>query len=136
MATGKPHWRIDTDKLAKDIHKAARAARTEEDLKMRVEPLLQAAFRESGIDVDIAQYEKTTALTAKRMDAVYGYLVIEYKAPGKLGNSRSREAAIKQLQNYLDEEARRHGKHPESFLEKAVGVALGRALFGRDARAA
>ncbi|MBI3575676.1 MAG: N-6 DNA methylase [Gammaproteobacteria bacterium] len=124
MIAGKPHWQIDTDKLAKEIHKAARSARTEEDLKMRVEPLLQAAFRESGIDVDIAQYEKTTALTAKRMDAVYGYLVIEYKGPGKLGSTRSRESAIKQLQTYLEEEARRHGKHPEAFLEKAVGAAL------------
>lgn len=136
MTTGKPHWQIDTEKLAGEIHKAARSARTEEDLKMRVEPLLQAAFRESGIDVDIAQYEKATALTAKRMDAVYGYLVIEYKAPGKLSNSRTREAAIKQLQSYLDEEARRHGKHPEAFLEKAVGAVLDgeRIVFIRYSR--
>ena len=124
MTPGKPHWQIDTEKLAKDIRKVARGAHTEEDLKMRVEPLLQSVFRESGVDINIAQYEKATALTAKRMDAVYGYLIIEYKAPGKLSTARSRGPVVKQLQTYLEEEAGRHGKHPEAFLEKAVGVAL------------
>ncbi len=58
------------------------------------------------------------------MDAVYGYLVIEYKAPGRLASPRTRSDTLEQLQGYLREEAAQHGKDQEAFLEKAVGVAL------------
>ncbi|MFH1756534.1 MAG: hypothetical protein ABH969_00655 [Pseudomonadota bacterium] len=50
---------------------------------MRLEPILRKAFRDIGVDIDIVEYEKATALRAK-MDAVYGYLILEYKVPGKL----------------------------------------------------
>ena len=77
--TDKAYRQIDSAKLARDILNQARTAHTEEDIKMRVEPLLRRAFQDIGVDVNIVAYEKTTALTAKRMDAVYGYVVIEYK---------------------------------------------------------
>ena len=44
MAAEKKYWQINTEKLAKDIKEAARKAKTEEDLKMSVEPLLQNVF--------------------------------------------------------------------------------------------
>jgi hypothetical protein len=110
--------------LAREILVKARTANTEEDIKMGVEPLLRRAFQDIGVDVNIVAYEKTTALTAKRMDAVYGYVVIEYKGPGKLGNATAIRGAKEQLQAYLQEEAHRHGTQAEDFLEKAVGVAL------------
>ncbi len=138
MAPGKPHWQIDTERLAREIREATRGARTEEDVKMRVEPLLRRAFREAGIDVNIVEYERTTAITTKRMDAVYGYLIIEYKAPGKLQSATELKRAKGQLQTYLDEEARRPTKHREDFLEKAVGVAIDghQILFARFSRSA
>ncbi|MDI7268073.1 MAG: N-6 DNA methylase [Myxococcota bacterium] len=134
MGTTKSVWQANTERLAKEIAAAAREAHTEEDLKMRVEPLLQRTFREVGIDVDVA-YEKATKLTAKRMDAVYGHLIIEYKAPRKLAAAPSRAAVVRRLETYLREEAARHGD-PDAFLEKAVGVALDGAnlLFVRYSR--
>ena len=36
----KKYWQIDTEKLAEDIKEIARRAKTEEDLKMGMEPLL------------------------------------------------------------------------------------------------
>lgn len=120
----KAHWQIDTARLARALRDAASSARTEEDLKLRVEPLLQRAFRDVGADVESRQYEKSTRLTAKRMDAVYGYLIIEYKAPGRLDAAHARSAAVRQIEGYLNEEAGRHGKDTEAFLEKAVGVAF------------
>jgi hypothetical protein len=75
---------VDTAKLARDILDRTATAGTEEDLKMRVEPLLRRAFHDIGVDVNIVAYERATALSSKRMDAVYGYVVIEYKGPGKL----------------------------------------------------
>jgi len=138
MSQSKQTWQIDVKHLAQAIEKQTRHARSEEDAKMAIEPILRRAFTEAGIDVDIAEYEKTTAVTAKRMDAVYGYLIIEYKAPGKLGRKASLAAAKHQLEQYLNEEAKRHGRHAEDFLQKAVGVAIdGREiLFARYTKTA
>ncbi|MBN1865219.1 MAG: hypothetical protein JW808_09995, partial [Victivallales bacterium] len=129
----KEHWQIDTAKLADEIVSSSRLAASEEDLKMRLEPLLRRQFIQIGIDVEIAAYEKTTTVTKKRMDAVYGYVVIEYKAPGKLSSKKDIENAKKQMQVYLEEESHRHGPHHEDFLEKAVGVAIDgeRIIFAR-----
>lgn len=84
MSNIKPHWRVDTDRLTREIRAAAAQARTEEDLKLRIEPLFQRVFRDVGVDVDSRQYEKTTKLSG-RMDAVYGFLVIEHKASRQAG---------------------------------------------------
>jgi len=132
MSPAKPHWQIDTEALAKRIRQNTLGCHTEEDVKMGTEPLLREAFEQAGIDVNIAQYEKKTAITKKRMDALYGYLIIEYKAPGKLKSKPGAKAAQKQLSEYLSEEASRHSDH-EDFLEKAVGVAIDgeRILFAR-----
>ncbi|MBN2438968.1 MAG: N-6 DNA methylase, partial [Deltaproteobacteria bacterium] len=115
---------MDTAKLAREILDLTRTAKTEEDVKMRTDPALRKAFRQIGVDVAVVEYEKTTSLTSKRMDAVYGYVVIEYKGPGKLASAASVRKAKEQLQTYLEEEAHRHGSDIESSMEKAVGVAL------------
>ena len=136
--TNKQYWHIDSEKLAREIREKTRTANTEEDVKMRVEPLLRKAFKDIGVDINIVAYEKKTAVTAKRMDAVYGYVVIEYKGPGKLSGHKAIQDAQHQLQSYLEEEAQRHGSQAEDFLEKAVGVALDNAhiLFVRYSKSA
>lgn len=73
--------------LAKAIRSLAEKAKTEEDLRIGVEKLLEPALQELGI---VAQpgYERQirrTALTAPgRADALYGQAIIEYEPPGKL----------------------------------------------------
>ena len=131
----KKYWQINTKKMAERINKAAQSARTEEDLKMAIEPILKKAYEEIGINVDIVQYEKSTALKAQ-MDAVYGYLIIEYKKPGKLKSSRDIKQAELQLQKHLTEESLSHKPNNEQFLEKAVGVAIDghKILFVRYSR--
>jgi len=137
MSVNKEHWQINTEKLADDICKAARAAHTEEDLKMHVEPLLQRAFRDLGIDVDVVRYEKRTGFRSK-MDAVYGFLILEYKAPGKLLRRPDVEKSKRQLQQYLEEEASHVGKDKEAALEKGIGVCLdgNQIMFARFTRTA
>ena len=134
----KAVWQIDVEKLAQELLAKTRTAQTEEDVKMRVEPLLRRAFQQIGVDINIVAYEKTTKLTAKRMDAVYGYLIIEYKGPSKLASRAAVQSAEKQLQGYLEEEAQGHGAQAEAFLEKAVGVAMDdrRILFARYSKTA
>jgi hypothetical protein len=124
MSKEKKYWQINTEKLARDIKQAARTANTEEDLKMKVESLLQNVFKKIGVDIDIVRYEKTSTSYRGRSDAVYGYLTIEYKTPGKLSTKLNVKKTVKQLQNYLTGQAAQFGEQKEDFLEKAVGVAL------------
>jgi hypothetical protein len=119
----KKYWQINTDKLVDDIEKKARKAKTEEDLKMGMEPLLQKTFKKMGIDISSVRYEKTSTSFRGRPDAVYGFLTIEYKAPGKLSKKTDIKVATEQLQRYLGEQAIDFGQRKEDFLEKAVGVA-------------
>jgi len=123
MTAPKEYWQINTGRIADEVQAVASGSRTEEDLKMRVEPILRRVFKEIGIDVDIVAYEKATALRAK-MDAVYGYLIIEYKGPGKLATTTGLRETQKQLQRYLQEEAIKHHPQEEAFLEKAIGVSI------------
>jgi len=136
MTAKKEYWQINTARIADEIRSAASGSRTEEDLKMRVEPILRRAFKDIGIDIDIVAYEKATALKAK-MDAVYGYLIIEYKVPGKLATKSGQGEAKKQLQRYLSEEAIQHRPQEEAFLEKAIGVSIDgqMIMFARYTRA-
>ncbi|MBM4305782.1 MAG: hypothetical protein FJ123_03500 [Deltaproteobacteria bacterium] len=137
MNPQKEYWQINTERIADDIRSATSTARTEEDLKMRVEPILRKAFKDIGIDVDIVAYEKATALRAK-MDAVYGYLIIEYKAPGKLETTSGQRETKKQLQRYLEEESIKHRPQEEAFLEKAIGISIDgkMIMFARYSKAA
>ncbi len=131
----RQYWRINTKLMAERIHRAAQSARTEEDLKTALEPVLKKAYEEIGIDVDIVQYEKSTVFKA-RMDSVYGYLIIEYKRPGKLKSSRDIKQAERHLQECLTHESLSHKPDSEQFLEKSVGVAVDghKILFVRYSR--
>ncbi|MBL7074916.1 N-6 DNA methylase [candidate division KSB1 bacterium] len=119
----KKYWQIDTEKLAEDIKEIARRVKTEEDLKMGMEPLLQKTFKKMGVDINIVRYEKTSTTFRGRSDAVYGYLTIEYKVPSKLSRKTDVKVATEQLKRYLGEQAVHFGQQREDFLEKAVGVA-------------
>jgi hypothetical protein len=121
----KQYWQINTEKLADDIKKIASTASSEEDLKINVEPLLQKAFKQMGIDIGIVKYEQSATTFRGRTDAIYGYLIIEYKVPGKLSRTSEIKKAEKQLQRYLSEQAKTLQKgNAEAFLEKAVGVVI------------
>jgi len=109
--------------LVEDIQKVTLKAKTEEDLKMGMEPILQKTFKKMGIDISSVRYEKTSTSFRGRPDAVYGFLTIEYKAPGKLSKKTDIKVATEQLQRYLGEQAIDFGQRKEDFLEKAVGVA-------------
>ncbi|OGW45613.1 MAG: hypothetical protein A2Y66_09045 [Nitrospirae bacterium RBG_13_41_22] len=124
MTAEKKYWQINTEKLVKEIKEIAHKSRTEEDLKMGVEPLLQNVFKKMGVDIDIVRYEKTATSFKGKADAVYGYLTIEYKLPGNLSKKPNIKKVIEQLQRYLSEQAEQFGQQKEDFLEKAIGVAM------------
>lgn len=124
MVDEKQYWQINTEKLVSDIKEVARLSKTEEDLKMGVEPLLQNTFKKLGVDTDNVKYEKTSTSYRGRADAVYGYLTIEYKLPGKLSKKTEIKKVTEQLERYLSEQATQFAQQKEDFLEKTVGVAI------------
>ncbi len=140
MPPDKQFWQIDTEKLASDLRRSARGSHTEEDFKMAAEPLIKRAFSNLGVDVDVVQYEKATEFRSKRnfADVVYGYLVIEYKAPGKLRRPATLKESKEELERYLTGEAEQYGAQKEDALEKMVGVSLDgeQILFCRFSRTA
>lgn len=140
MPPERQFWQVNTEKLASDLRRAANRSHTEEDFKMAAEPLIKRAFDSLGVDVDVVRYEKATGFRSRRglADVVYGYLVIEYKAPGKLRRRATLQESKEELERYLTGEAEQFGAQKEDALEKMVGVSLDgeQILFCRFSRTA
>ncbi|MEM4772847.1 MAG: N-6 DNA methylase [Nanoarchaeales archaeon] len=108
---------IDTYKIADQILKHAREAKSEEDLRIRVEATLRPILEKWGIEW--ARYEHRHKIHGTRKDALYGHVIIEYKAPGKLKNRSEFKKAKEQIKKYIEEEAGN-----EKYYEKYFGVIL------------
>lgn len=108
--------------LADRIRQAAKDSTTEQGLVVAVETALGPVLDHLGIPKQ-AQYEKT--LLQGRADAVYGSVIIEYEAPGKLSTVPGRAEALGQARQYMREQAEiRSPGQPEEVLPKLVGVVL------------
>ena len=113
---------FDAKRISKRINEIAKKARNEEELKIKVEGLIQeviSKFFEPGKEPEVA-YERRTKISGKREDALYGTVIIEYKAPKKLDTGSEFVRAKEQIEDYIKEEA--DGK-PENF-GKFFGVIL------------
>jgi len=112
---------FDAKRIGNKIKEYAKKARNEEELKMKVEGLIQeiiATFFEPGKEPKVA-YEHRTKISGRREDALYGTVIIEYKAPKKLVGAEF-EKAKEQIKDYIKEEA---GNKPENY-GKFFGVIL------------
>jgi len=76
-------------------------------------------FFEPGEETEVA-YEHRTTISGRREDALYGTVIIEYKAPKKLSKDSEFVKAKEQTEDYIKEES--EGK-PENFC-KFFGVIL------------
>jgi len=95
---------FDTYKIATEIKRHASESRNEEELKIRVETLLKPIRETWGIQW--AAYEHRHKLSGARKDALYGTVIVEYKAPGKLDNRVEFVKAKEQVKRYIVEEAK------------------------------
>ncbi len=114
--------------LAKRISEIAAGARTEEDLKMGIEPLIKDHLsKQKGIEI-IPRYEVTDL--CGRRDAVYGHFTLEYKKPGELSVKEKLEKAAKQLAGYLEGAAEKGEEKGEEALKRVAGACIdGEKLF-------
>jgi hypothetical protein len=98
---------FDAKTITNRIKRYVTKASTEEDLKIKVESWIQeviSKFFEPGKEPEVA-YEHRTKISGRREDALYGTVIIEYKAPKKLDKTSEFEKTKEQIIEYIKEEA-------------------------------
>jgi hypothetical protein len=95
--------KIDTEKLAGIIQSHASTSSNEEELKIRVEATLRPSLESLG--VKWAAYEHRHELSGGKEDALYGHVIIEYKAPKKLESNAEFAKSKKQVKEYIEKQA-------------------------------
>ncbi|MCD6470940.1 N-6 DNA methylase, partial [bacterium] len=109
------------DSLVSGTKKLLREAKTEEDLRIGFEKLLDPIRTELNLK-SIPKYEKS--VYSGRSDAVHGQVIIEYEPPRSFSSKRNTEHAYEQLVKYLSDEAK------ETRLIQLVGVGFdGEQIF-------
>lgn len=110
-----------------------RTAKTEEDLRIGFEKILEPLLTEVGVELNpryerLAQRAKT--IYRGRPDAVHGQVIIEYESPKSFSSARVVQHAREQLEGYMKGEASSHTSDPMGALSRLVGVGFdGKALF-------
>lgn len=94
--------------LVRKCERAVRAARTEEELRIGFEKILEPVLASIGVET-APRYERhagtVKAVYRGRPDAVHGQVVIEYEPPGSLSSERQITHAFNQLVGYMTVEA-------------------------------
>lgn len=102
------------DSLVIGTRDLLREAKTEEDLRIGFEKLLDPIKAQLGLH-STPKYEKSV-YSGGRSDAVHGQVIIEYEPPMSFSSKRNIDHAYDQLVNYLSDEAM------EAELTQLVGV--------------
>ncbi len=109
------------DELVDGTKKLLRKAKTEEDLRIGFEKLLEPIKNQLVIK-STPKYEKS--VYSGRSDAVHGQVIIEYEPPKSFSSKKNIDHAYEQLVNYLSDEAK------ETKLTQLVGVGFdGERIF-------
>ncbi|WP_338602788.1 N-6 DNA methylase [Sulfolobus tengchongensis] len=96
---------FDVDEILNCIKASIKYANSEEDLRIRVSNCIEnKILTPLGISQYAGKYEYTL-VSGARVDALYGHVIIEYKAPGKLIANRDIEKAKEQLISYIRAES-------------------------------
>lgn len=115
------------DSLADSASKIMQQAKTEEDLRVGFEKLIDPILKEIGT-ITHPRYERGSkeakSVYRGRPDAVHGQVIIEYEAPESFKSKRKVQHAFEQLIGYLSAESK------SSKINKLVGVGFdGQSIF-------
>ena len=121
------------DKLVDSVREIMRTAKTEEDLRIRFEKILDPVLKSIGVEPE-PKYERLSAeartIYRGRPDAVHGQVIIEYEPPGTFSSNRIVLHAHEQLVGYMTAEAQGHKTDPLGLLNRLVGVGFdGHSIF-------
>jgi len=121
------------DKLVGFVGELLRTAKTEEDLRIGFEKILDPVLKSIGVEPK-PRYERLGAeaktIYRGRPDAVHGQVIIEYEPPGAFSSNRAVVHAHEQLVGYMTAEAQVYKTEPPGLLNRLVGVGFdGRTIF-------
>jgi hypothetical protein len=94
---------IDIDKTLAELKDAAASATNEEEFKINAERIIHDNVI-TKLGLQSVRYEYTL-VSGGRIDALYGKLILEYKAPGTLSKGSSQARAKEQIIGYIKKEA-------------------------------
>jgi len=109
---------FDIDDILICIRNGILQARTEEDLRIRISNCIEEKILKPLNIPFEGKYEYTLA-SGKRIDALYGHAIIEYKAPGKLSSDSDIQKAKEQVIKYIITEA-----GDKSNYDKFLGIII------------
>ncbi|MEO0091728.1 MAG: N-6 DNA methylase [candidate division WOR-3 bacterium] len=108
------------DKLVAGVKNIMTTAKTEEDLRIGFEKILEPIKTTLGITT-IAGYEKTILLSG-RSDAMHGNVIIEYEKPFAFNSQRWIKHAFEQLIDYIQKESIQRKEELFLYGTKLIGV--------------
>jgi len=102
----QPNSQLNIYEITECIKNAVSQASNEEEVRIRVSRscIEENILKPLGIN-QVGQYEYTL-VSGARADALYGHVIIEYKAPGKLSNTSQIQKAKEQVIGYIKDEAK------------------------------
>ena len=96
---------LDIDDIMLCIKNSVLRAVTEEDVRVRVSSCIEEKIlKPLGLQSALGKYEYTL-ISGARVDALYGHVIVEYKAPGKLSSAHDIQKAKEQVIKYIKSEA-------------------------------
>jgi len=121
------------DELVVATKKFVREAKTEEDLRINFEKILDPLLKNIGINSS-PRYERLSnearTVYRGRPDAVHGQVIIEYESPGAFSSLSKVLQTNGQLVGYMMAEAKEHKVDSFSLLNKIMGVGFdGGSIF-------
>jgi type II restriction/modification system DNA methylase subunit YeeA len=116
---------LDIDEVLLCIRGAVMQSHTEEDVRVRVSNCIEEKILKPLGITQVGKYEYTL-VSGARVDALYGHVIIEYKAPGKLSRDSDIQRAKEQVIGYIMAKA-------ESKNKSAWGRYLGVIISDRIA---
>jgi len=97
---------IDVDKILAEIKRAVSIAQNEREVQARDSSIIENEIAKKLGNVPVGRYEYTfISGSRKRADYLYGHVIIEYKAPGKLSRDSEIVKAKEQIIDYIKREA-------------------------------
>ena len=116
------------DKLVAGVNKLMTTAKTEEDLRIGFEKIIEPIKITLGIK-SYPRYEKSIFETG-RSDALHGQVIIEYEPPDSFQSQRTINHAFDQLVGYIQGEAKERKEELFLYGTKLVGVGFdGEQIF-------
>lgn len=110
-----------TDKLVSATKNLMRTAKTEEDLKIGFEKLLEPLL--SAFDIKYAPKYEKSVYSGGRSDALHGQVIIEYEAPEAFNAKKGIDHAFNQLVTYIEGEAKQRNDNKLFLFDpKYLGV--------------